>query len=270
MSRPRVTVLIPNYKTAELTTLCLRLLRLHTDPASIHVIVIDNDSADASLDYLRKLRWIELLERPRVAGESPSQSHAAALDLALAHVSTPYVLSIHTDTLVRRSDWLPFLLGHIVDRPQVAGVGSWKLESKTWLKRWAKRVESRLQTLYYRVARKTDHGLEGVGKNYYYLRSHCALYRVDLIRRFNPSFSEGEETAGKVMHKELVDRQYEMIFLPSEILGRYIDHVNHATMTLNPELVRRATVDKRSLRHLNRRLEAVNADAILANPNLDG
>ncbi len=270
MSHPLVTILVPNYKTAELTMLCLRLLRRHTDPGLAHVIAIDTGSADASLDYLRKLRWIELVERPRVSGESPSASHAAALDLALARVSTRYVLSIHTDTLVKRSDWLPFLLEQIENKPEVAGVGSWKLESKPWVKRWAKRWESRLQTIFYRIVGKTDHAIEGVGENYYYLRSHCALYRVDLIRKFNLSFSDGNEGAGKVMHKKLVDQKYKMLFLPSEVLGQYVDHVNHATMTLNPELVQRRTVDKRSLRHLNRLLEAVNADAILQNASLDG
>lgn len=56
MSTPEVTVIIANYKTPELTRLCLRLLRMHTAPERYKVIVVDNDSQDESLEYLRGLR----------------------------------------------------------------------------------------------------------------------------------------------------------------------------------------------------------------------
>jgi len=46
MTQAKVTILIPNYKTRDLTKLCLRLIRKHTDCRQIKVIVIDNDSAD--------------------------------------------------------------------------------------------------------------------------------------------------------------------------------------------------------------------------------
>jgi GT2 family glycosyltransferase len=106
MPQPEVTILIPNYRTPKITRLCLRMLRKHTDTGRIHVIAIDNDSGedDESLQYLRSLEWIELIERKAVPGESPGASHASALDMALERVTTPYVMSIHTDTFVLRSD----------------------------------------------------------------------------------------------------------------------------------------------------------------------
>ena len=109
MSSPLVTILVPNYKTLELTKLCLRLLRKYTDSNKAHVIVIDNDSRDDSTEYLRSLSWIEFLERKNIPGDPAPVSHGLALDLALAKVTTPYVLSVHTDTLVKRADWLDFL-----------------------------------------------------------------------------------------------------------------------------------------------------------------
>lgn len=269
MDNPQVTILIPNYKTPDLTKLCLRLLRKYTTPGLAHIRVIDNDSQDASVSYLRGLKWIELLERPRSAEETPAASHANALDLALKTVDTPYVLSIHTDTLVKRPDWLPFLLSHIENRPQVAGVGSWKLESKPWLKRAAKRFEGFVQTKYYQLIDKKNHALEGEGDNYYYLRSHCALYRMDLIKALNLTFNDGEAAAGKTMHKKLTDAGYEMRFLPSEILGQYVDHINHATMILNPELGARDKTIQEGKKRIECRLRAVHAEEILADTNLD-
>ena len=63
MSEPQLTVIIPNYKTPELTKICLRLLRKYSTPDQLKVIVIDNASADSSIEYLRQLKWIKLIER---------------------------------------------------------------------------------------------------------------------------------------------------------------------------------------------------------------
>lgn len=265
----QTTILIPNYKTLELTKLCLRLLRKYTDHDQAAVVVIDNDSKDASLDYLRSLRWIRLIERQAIPGESPVESHARALDLALLTVTTPYVLSIHTDTLVKRPDWLDFLHGQMKRSDQIAGVGSWKLERKPIWRQWLKSLERAGQLNYYRLTGKTQHGLEGVGKNYYYLRSHCAMYRVDLLRRFNLHFSDGDEVAGKSMHKSLVEAGYRMLFLPSASLIKYVDHVNHATTVLNPSLSsRQKSVDK-GMRRIEKSLAAIRSEVILQDESLD-
>lgn len=269
MSQKLVTILIPNYKTLELTKLCLRLIRKQTDLAKAHVIVIDNDSQDASLDYLRTVKWIELIERKAIPGESPVQSHARALDMALERVTTPYVLSLHTDSLIKHPQWLDFLINQIEKRPNIAGVGSWKLESKTPWRQFLKSIERTAQLAYYRLLGKGDHGLEGIGKNYYYLRSHCALYRMDIIKQFNLHFGDGDMVAGKEMHKRMVEAGFEMIFLPSDVLIKYLDHINHATTVLNPHLSsRQKSVDK-GMKRIEKSLAQMNAKAILADVSLD-
>jgi glycosyltransferase involved in cell wall biosynthesis len=269
MTKPQVTILIPNYKTLELTKLCLRLIRQNTDLALAKIIVIDNGSQDESLDYLRTLKWIQLIERQSIPQESPSLSHSRALDLALEQVTTPYVLSIHTDTLVRNKQWLPFLLNEIKRDDTIAGVGSWKLEAKPLHKHLFKLVERAMQKIYYWIIQKKDHALEGLNHNHYYLRSHCALYRMDLIREYQLKFSDGEEVAGKAMHRELVLHHHQMIFIPSSILLRYMDHINHATTVLNPSLSRNEKSITKGMRRIQKSLDAFNAAAILQNNNLD-
>lgn len=268
-TQPIVSILIPNYKTLALTKLCLRLIRKHTDFHKAKVIVVDNDSQDASLDYLRTLSWIELIERKAVLGESPTESHARALDLALNQVTTSYVLSIHTDTLVNHPNWLEYLLSHIEKDPSVAGVGSWKLELKSSWRQLLKTMEHTTQLFYYQLIGKSTHGLEGVGENYYYLRSHCAMYRTRLLKKLNLHFADGNRVAGKYMHKQLVDAGHKMIFLPSRALIRYIEHINHATVILNPYLsTRQKSVDK-GMRRIERCLERMNAEALLQDTSLD-
>lgn len=224
---PRIAVLVPNYKTLELTRLCLDLITRHGDRELLRVIVIDNASADASLEHLKTRDDIELIEREPIVGETPSASHARALDLALERVEEEFVLSLHTDTLVRKPGWDHFLLQALGDDPRRAAVGSWKLEEKPWLKRAAKRVEAAWETLTGRAHRHSERR---------YLRSHCALYRTALLREQALSFHLDEETAGKAMHYRLEDLGYEMRFLPAAELLPWMVHVNHATMALLPEL----------------------------------
>lgn len=269
MTKQLVSILIPNFRTLELTKLCLRLLRKFTDPVLANVIVIDNDSQDDSLDYLRTLSWISLLERKSVPGESPVQSHARALDLALAQVDTPYVLSIHTDTLVKNKDWLPFLITQIQVDELTAGVGSWKLEAKPLYRRMLKNIEHYSQRFYFSLIGKTQHGLEGVGKNYYYLRSHCAMYRMDLLRQYRLHFADGDMVAGKAMHKSLVEAGYKMRFLSSEMLIKYVEHINHATSVLNPTLSSRKKSVDRGLCRIEKSLVRLHARRILEDDGLD-
>lgn len=266
MPTPLVSILIPNYKTPELTKLCLRLLRKYTHPQLAKIIVIDNDSQDESLAYLKQLKWVHLIERPRIPNEAPVMSHARALDLGLTLVDTPYVLSIHTDTLVKHPHWLNFLINQIEADPSIAGVGSWKLESKPWYKRILKFWERHLQKKYRQFSGK----IKPVGANYHYLRSHCALYRMDYIKKHQLTFADSHEVAGKLMHKKLIAQNYKMIFLPSEILGQYLDHINHATTLLNPEFKDTIRRDRnKELHRLKQRLGSIGSHEILRSDYLD-
>ena len=105
-----VTIIVPNYKTLEITKICLRLLKKHTNLNRVEVIVVDNQSNDESVEYLRSLNWITLIERKVNQIETGVSSHSRALDLALKRVKTPYVLSIHTDTFIKHDNWLDILL----------------------------------------------------------------------------------------------------------------------------------------------------------------
>lgn len=266
---PQVTILIPNYKTPEITRICLRLLRRNTDFSRAKVIVIDNDSADASLDYLRTIPWIELIERRAEADDTPPLSHSRALDLALARVTTPFVLSIHTDTFVRRADWLDVLLAPFAKDDKLAGVGSWKLESKTGLQRLGRRLEEIVKVAQHKLTGHRSYRAERFDDSLHYLRSHCAMYRTEVIRALGTNFSDGNEVAGSVMHRKMVAAGYRMLFLESDELGQYVDHVNHATMVLNPELGSSDRMIRSGKKRVGNKLRGIDADAILADDSLD-
>jgi glycosyltransferase involved in cell wall biosynthesis len=266
---PKVTILVPNYKTLVLTKLCLRLLRKYTLSNMAHVIVIDNASNDNSLAYLRSLSWIELIERTPIPNEGAISAHSRALDLGFSRVTTPYILSIHTDTLVKHPDWLNFLIAQIEYDETIAGVGSWKLEVKPAWRHGLKHIERMLQLALYQLSGKSRHGIEGVGRNYFYLRSHCAMYRVDLLKQYQLHFSDGDMVAGKFMHKKLLEEGYKMIFLPSDRLIHYVEHINHATTVLNPELSTRASSVHKGIKRIEQSLLRFHADKVLQDESLD-
>ena len=259
MNQP-VSIILPNYKTPELTRLCLRSLRKFTPHDAIRVIAVDNASADESLDYLRSLSWIRLIERSSgdIKGMPPALMHTTAMDLALAEIDTPFVLSFHTDTIVYHPDWLEFLLGRINRSDRIAGVGSWKIEFFSPFRRFGKKlevVETRAKVLL---------GLKKPEERF--LRSHCALYRTELLKQYTRGFGDGE-SAGKSIHRHLTDAGFIMEFIPPEVLIRYMDHLNHATMILNPSIGDRRTAAPKARQSLESRLERYRS--ILADDSLD-
>ena len=254
-----LTVLLPNYKTPELTKLCLRSLRKYTDCSRIRILAIDNASNDESLAYLKTLSWITLIERSasEIEGMPPPLMHSSALDLALKQVDTPYVISMHTDTIVHNPQWLDYLMEHISRSEKIAGVGSWKLETVPFWKSVGKALEDGFKALAGKKHRE-----------FRFLRSHCALYRTELLKKYTRGFGDGE-CAGSSIHKHLLAAGYEMEFLPVGELSRYMAHLNHATMILNPELAGRRTSSRKSFEKLGGKMKAESYQRILADDSLD-
>lgn len=252
-----VTIIIPNFRTELLTRFCLRSLRRHTDLNRVRVIVVDNGSADASLDYLRQVEWIELIER-QTTGESGPEMHARALDLALERTSSELVLVMHTDTIVVADGWLDFLTSRLRRSPRLAGVGSWKLENTGPIKQFGKKLENVLRRWCGRRINNQEH----------YLRSHCALYRTALIRQHTNGFFDGD-TAGKSLHRKLAAAGYELEFLESGELLRYLRHLNHATMILNPAAGDRKTARPSARKRLARELAKLDYPALMSATELD-
>lgn len=253
---PVVTIIVPNYKTLDLTRLCLRSLRKYTDCSKIKVIAVDNDSQDESVEYLRSLKWITLVER-KTDGETGAVMHAKALDQIMQMVDTPLVLVIHTDTIVISDKWLDFLLGKINANDNIAGVGSWKLEVVPPVKAFFKRIETNIRRMLGRKILDREH----------YFRSHCALYKSSAVRETNGFYDH--ESAGVKMFAILREKGYDLPFIESEELSMYMHHLNHATMILNPTPEARRTAKPEKLKKLQKELKKLHAQEILADDSLD-
>ena len=129
---PAVTVLIPAHNEESVIVETVRSA-LASDIPDIHVVVVDDGSADRTLELLEsnfssdaRVQIIHQVNRGK----------AAALNVALGHARTEIVVTIDADTEVE-PDAIRHLLRHFSD-PQVGAVaGNVKVGNRSlWLTRW--------------------------------------------------------------------------------------------------------------------------------------
>lgn len=264
----KAAICIVNYKTLDFTRLCLRSIRKFTR-YPCEVIVVDNGSNDESLEYLKHLSWIRLIERPSKPGQTGGgYAHAAGLDLGLQSCNTEFFVSMHSDTFVRKENWLTDLTSYFDSDQNVACVGSGKVElTPKW--RVVLKKATDLRTFKRRLLREPD----PIGKYRYYNRTICCIYRTDILQCENLSFLMDRDkglTGGKKLYFELVDRGYRTVELPSSVMGRYVYHLAHATQVVNPA---EFTLRKRTIRKCNRLVDRVMSSAtvqsIITDDSLD-
>jgi len=264
----KATICVANYKTLDFTRLCLRGIRKFTR-YPYETIVVDNNSQDESLAYLKSLGWIRLIERrPGAAEPGGGFAHAAALDLGLNNCNTEFFISMHSDTFVKKDNWLTDLIGRSDNDENIACVGSGKIEPTP---KW--RILLKKATDFRTFKRKLLREPDPIGKYRYYNRTICCLYRTDILRRENLSFLMDRDkglTGGKKLYFELIDRGYKTVELPPAIMGQYIIHLAHATQVVNPE---EFTLRKRTMKKCHRLVDKIMASkavhSMLTDDSLD-
>ncbi|OGV46402.1 MAG: hypothetical protein A2017_01950 [Lentisphaerae bacterium GWF2_44_16] len=259
----KVSICIVNYKTEELTRLCLRSIRKFTK-YPYEMIVVDNDSKDASLDYLRSLSWIKLIERPEGVPKSGSWAQGTGLDLGLKAASSEFFLAMHSDTFVRKEGWLKWLVDFMLKDSALACAGSGKLEIKPTWQLFLKKYTDVQEWL-----RKLN---PSSPRNDFYIRAICALYRTETLLNEDLNFTmkvdEGV-TCGKQLYYELIDRKYKTLPISSYEMSEYVYHLAHATMVLNPEFTVRKHTEKKCRKSLMALLNSNAVQSILKDDSLD-
>lgn len=265
--KAKATICIVNYKTLDLTRLCLRSIRKFTKYPH-QVIVIDNASNDESLDYLKSLDWIRLIERDTKNDVSGGHSHSSALELGMESCNTEFFISMHSDTLVKKQNWLAKLISYFDNDEKITCVGSGKIELTP---KWRQLLKN--MTDFRTFKRKLLKTPDPLGKYRYYNRTICCIYRTAILKAESLSFLADREkglTAGKKMYFDLVDRGYKTVELSPEIMGQYIIHLAHATQVIN---VNEFKLRGKTVRKINGLLEKVMSSpltqTLLADDSLD-
>jgi cellulose synthase/poly-beta-1,6-N-acetylglucosamine synthase-like glycosyltransferase len=129
---PAVTVLIPAHNEESVIVQTVRSA-LASDIPDIHVVVVDDGSADRTLELLQSNFSSEA--RVQIIHQV-NRGKAAALSVALTHARTEIVVTIDADTEVE-PDAIRHLLRHFSDPHVGAVAGNVKVGNRSrWLTRW--------------------------------------------------------------------------------------------------------------------------------------
>jgi hypothetical protein len=263
------SIVIPHYRTEELVRLCLRAIRRLTD-SPYEVIVVDNNSADASLEYLRRVRWIRLIERGPEAEANAVFAHATAMDIGTAAAGGRWLVSLHTDTIVRQAGWLEALVARLEANPRAAALGSDKIEYDPGWYRAMKRLwdTHRMKSFGRRIVGLPPHPRQQPGA--WYPRSYCAVYRLDLVRDLKLNWQSKDYcVAGELLYRGLQQAGYEGVHLPPEEMRQYVEHVSHATALLGRGGLGHWRGNQKVRRLMNRIMGSELARELLSDDSLD-
>ncbi|SPD72243.1 Glycosyl transferase, family 2 [uncultured Desulfobacterium sp.] len=230
---PKITICIPHWQVRPYITICLRSIRKHSEKYNVEVIVVDNGSRDESLEYLRSISWIRLIERPEEDHTNWPKNVFTAWDVGIRSTKCDFFVTMHSDVFVKKDDWLdPFLNGFDHD-VSIAGVGAWKLVIENSLYAFQKRVvgyaTNQIKILFGR--KKKIEWEQG-----HYPRDYCAMYRSDVILDNNLTFTSIHgKGGGYSTARQIWDAGYKTHVIPVYELASKIVHVAHGTAAIAAE-----------------------------------
>lgn len=226
------SIAVVNYKSAELTRTCLELLRQGLGDSGVPVWVVDNDSRDASTDYLRGLDWIHLIERKPAGPEAGSDAHGRALDLVLENVTTDYLFLLHTDTFIHDPSVFQMMIDQCKGPRNIAAVGCLE-QLDRGLGRTAWRLTSRFMKHYFRRGIAAA-GFKGrLPKPYkeVHLKSFCTLWNVRRVKQHGLHFCMDERNPGYELQDRMTALGYGIVCLSPRKIFSYLDHIQSGTVS---------------------------------------
>jgi glycosyltransferase involved in cell wall biosynthesis len=233
-SSPTISICIPHWQVKGMMALCLRSIRKHSAHYNLEILVVDNGSRDESLDYLRSLNWIRLIERPDESFQNWPMNVFTAWDLGYREACGEYFVTMHSDVFVRHDRWLDPFLREMAVSENVAASGAWKLNLESPLYAFQKRV---VGTAVAGIKRAFGRRNRSSWKEGHYPRDYCAMYRRDLLLKHNCTFCPGEESinGGYLIARQLWEQGYETRMIPLHEMAQRIVHVAHGTAAIAAE-----------------------------------
>lgn len=234
---------------------CLRSIRKHSKSYNLEIIVVDNGSKDESLDYLKSLTWVRLIERPDEAPENWPTNVFTAWDCGLEAAHGKYYITMHSDVFIKADNWLDPFLEAIESDAQIVATGSSKLEMRHPLYAFQKRIIGgsikRLKLLIPGKNPKIDR------KSGRYPRDYCAMYKTAFLRDYGIRFATGGHiSGGHQVALQIWEHGGETKVFPVHEMDRLLAHIAHGTS---------AITDRINLRRIKKQNEVIKKKTDLFN-----
>lgn len=112
------TILIPHYKSGQITAYSVSQFLKYTDAAKVDIIVIDNSVPHDSIKYLEPFKGqIKILPFKSIQ----ISSHGVAYDYAMQFVETPYIITSESDSFPTEGNWIDYYDNLIDQEYDMAG-----------------------------------------------------------------------------------------------------------------------------------------------------
>jgi glycosyltransferase involved in cell wall biosynthesis len=225
-----VSICIPHWQVEPLLKICLRSIRKHSRAYNLEVIIVDNGSKDSSLDWLRSLSWVKLIERPEEGPHNFPANVFSAFQKGLEAASGDYFLIMHSDVFVKSDRWLdPFLREFELGGDKTAAVGGWKLSLEppfyTAQKEFFGGVLDWLKSLL-------NSGRQRRQQDKRYPRDFCAMYSRRLLLEKGITFGSARGGGGRDTAHQIWDNGLNVRMIPVSELHQHIVHVAHGTAAI--------------------------------------
>ena len=110
------SIVILTYNKLDFTKICIDSLLKYTDMTNGEVIVIDNNSTDATVDYLSGIKEIKLIKNKENRG------FPAAVNQGILESSGDYIFIVNNDIVVTEG-WMDAIMAKFDENPRIAAVG---------------------------------------------------------------------------------------------------------------------------------------------------
>jgi glycosyltransferase involved in cell wall biosynthesis len=254
---PILSIIIPQYKTLELIRLCIRAIKQFS-VLNPEIIVIDNNSCDASIDYLRQVKNITLIENKKKY--SGVDAHKLALDLGIKKARGKWILFFHSDSIVLKKGWDKDLLD--LTKKTSGTIGATTIYRD--INRFAPWYTKLLR--YFKERNSFFNcSLDVTNKK---IMSYCFLIERQFLLKTKYEFYGSQGDVGDSLYQYHIKNKKPFILLGRNMLNRFIWHTSNAT-SLAAGLMRDQKSKEKFIKKRNQLLSSDIIIGLLQNKALD-
>jgi glycosyltransferase involved in cell wall biosynthesis len=247
MMQPTITIIIPQYKTYQVTQLCLRALKKFST-LNVEIIVVDNNSADDSLEYLEKNKWIQLIKNKNAS--IGGAGHKQALDIGIKAAKSDWILLFHSDTIVLKKAWDEDLLNLVKKYPDAVGASSIVRDINpfsSWHSKLIRKFKDRQHSYHHTLNTSNNK-----------IMSYCFLVKRKFLIDSGFNFEHAEGDVADAFYRNHIKGKYPFVLMGRSFLQRILWHTSNVSSILTGQMT-----DTKAVHKLHKKLNSLFSSTVI-------